>query len=309
MPVAPAHLALSIIMSRAALITLIDHVLMQVGGVTTVNDFAALVNDQLSAQWFLDSCRIAAAQPPPPVNAAPPAPPVIVELNVTLRVAAPPPPPPRPPTTVAVPTTTVGTTTNSCRVREAQSQTAQWYNRYGTATAVQTDTTLLSMVDGATTTEGTVGMVDASTNPTLLGLVHSVVQTDVVGPVVAAADHEQLGAELAAAVEANSTATMHGAVDQVVQTEGDFVPAMVSEQAAADLEALSYAAGYAADAADASEARAAADRKAAAEDRAAAAADRAAVEHALAQNDGLMDLLRARVRSAEGRSSERVSDC
>ena len=95
-------------------------------------------------------------------------------------------------------------------------------------------------------------------------------------------------------------------MDQVVQTEGDFVPAMVSEQAAADLEALSYAAGYAADAA---EARAAADRKAAAEDRAAAAADRAAVEHALAQNDGLMDLLRARVRSAEGRSSERVSDC
>ena len=67
-----------------------------------------------------------------------------------------------------------------------------------------------------------------------------------------------------------------GAVDQVVQTEGDFVPAMVSEQAAADLEALSYAAGDAADAADAAEARAAADRKAAAEDRAAAAADRSA---------------------------------
>ena len=275
----------------------------------TVGHFAELINDKLSAQWFLDACRSAAAQPRPPVIAAPPAPPVIVELNVTLRVAAPPPPPPRPPTTVAVPTTTVGITTNSCRVREAQSQTAQWYNRYGTATAVQTDTTLLSMVDGATTTEGTVGMVDASTNPTLLGLVHSVVQTDVVGPVVAAADHEQLGAELAAAVEANFTATMHGAVDQVVQTEGDFVPAMVCEQAAADLEALSYAAGYAADAADAAEARAAADRKAAAEDRAAAAADRAAVEHALAQNDGLLDLLRARVRSAEGRSSESVSDC
>ena len=35
-------------------------------------------------------------------------------------------------------------------------------------------------------------------------------------------------------------------MDQVVQTEGDFVPAMVSEQAAAGLEALSYAAGYAA---------------------------------------------------------------
>jgi len=296
-------------MSQAALTALIYDVLVQLG-VNTVGHFAELVNDEYSARWFLDACRSAApaAQPRPPVIAAPPAPPVIVELNVTLRVAAPPPPPPRPPTTVAVPTTTVGTTTNSCRVREAQSQTAQWYNRYGTATAVQTDTTL-SMVDGATTTEGTVGMVDASTNPTLLGLVHSVVQTDVVGPVVAAADHEQLGAELAAAVEANSTATMHGAVDQVVQTEGDFVPAMVCEQAAADLEALSYAAGYAADAADAAEARAAADRKAAAEDRAAAAADRAAVEHALAQNDGLMDLLRARVRSAEGRSLARVSDC
>ena len=59
----------------------------------------------------------------------------------------------------------------------------------------------------------------------------------------------------------------------------------------------------------ASAAAASADRKAAAEDRAAAAASRAAVEHALAQNEGLMDLLRARVRSAEGRSSERVSDC
>ena len=45
-----------------------------------------------------------------------------------------------------------------------------------------------------------------------------------------------------------------------------------------------------------------ADRKAAAHDRAAAAADRAAVEHALAQNEGLISLLRSRVRSAEGRA-------
>ena len=43
-------------------------------------------------------------------------------------------------------------------------------------------------------------------------------------------------------------------------------------------------------------------------DRRAAAADRAAVEHALAQHEGLIDLLRARVRSAEGRSSESVSE-
>ena len=51
-------------------------------------------------------------------------------------------------------------------------------------------------------------MVDASTDCGLdrlwLGLVHSAVQTDVIGTVVAAADHEQLGAELAAAVEAAS---------------------------------------------------------------------------------------------------------
>ena len=51
-------------------------------------------------------------------------------------------------------------------------------------------------------------MVDASTDCGLdrlwLGLVHSAVQTDVIGAVVAAADHEQLGAELAAAVEAAS---------------------------------------------------------------------------------------------------------
>ena len=40
-------------------------------------------------------------------------------------------------------------------------------------------------------------------------------------------------------------------------------------------------------------------------ERRAAAADRAAVEHALAQNEGLIDLLRARVRSAEARSSLR----
>ena len=53
------------------------------------------------------------------------------------------------------------------------------------------------MVGGSTTTEGGIGMVDASTDYYLdrvwLGLVHSAVQTDVAGPVVAAADHDLLG--------------------------------------------------------------------------------------------------------------------
>ena len=40
-----------------------------------------------------------------------------------------------------------------------------------------------------------------------LGLVHSAVQTEVIGAVVAATDHEQLGAELAASVEAVSAAS------------------------------------------------------------------------------------------------------
>ena len=63
--------------------------LFQIGGVVTVDNFAALINDEIGAQWFLDACRAAAAQPPPPVNAAPP-----VVVNVMLQVVVPPQPPP-----------------------------------------------------------------------------------------------------------------------------------------------------------------------------------------------------------------------
>jgi hypothetical protein len=78
-------------MSRAALIALIDDVLLQFGGVTTVGEFNTLLNDEHGGRWFLDACRAAAAQPPPPVNTEPPA-----VVNVTLRVVVPPPPPPPP---------------------------------------------------------------------------------------------------------------------------------------------------------------------------------------------------------------------
>ena len=166
-------------MSRAALIALIDHVLLQCGGVTTVGEFAELLNDEHCGQLFLDACRSAAAQPPPPFNAAPP-----VVVNVMLQVAVPPRPLPPPISLVlqipvpAAPTATVGIATDRISLRNAQAQTARWL--YGTTTtqAVQTDgaTHMVdSMVDGTTTTDRAIGMVDASTDHYLdrvwLGLV------------------------------------------------------------------------------------------------------------------------------------------
>ena len=66
-----------------------------------------------------------------------------------------------------------------------------------------------------------------------LGLVHSAVQTEVIGAVVAATDHEQLGAELAASVEAVSASDRAAAaVDREVQTEADVVLASEYEQLA-----------------------------------------------------------------------------
>ena len=218
----------------------------------------------------------------------------------------------------AVPTTTVGTTTDSLSLRNAQSQTARWL--YGTTTAVQTDAVTRSMVDGSTTTEGGIGMVDASTDYYLdrvwLGLVHSAVQTDVAGPVVAAADHDLLGAELTAAVEAASTASADraaaaedvavAAVDSGVQTEEAFVSASEYELVGAQFEALSArAAAMSAQAAEA-EQRAAEDRIAAAADRAvaakqreAAAADREAAVRDREMHTGVIELLRARLRARE----------
>jgi hypothetical protein len=218
-------------MSRAQTIALVDRVLY-LCGVGNAAGFAELVSHEDGKRHFVEMCCAAAAQPPPPpVNMAP-------VVNVALQVVVPPPPPPPPPVTVsvalqvdvpAVLTATVGTQTNSCRGRNAQSQTAQWM--YGNTIAVQTNTTL-GMVDESTTTEGTIGisMVDASTDNFLdrvwLGLEHSAAQTEVAGPVVPLTDFEQLGAELAAVVEAASAeraAAEDGAqpapADKVVQTE------------------------------------------------------------------------------------------
>ena len=195
-------------MSRAEVVAVVQHVLYECGA-RCLKDIADLIEDEDGRAHIVsvlrsDACRTAAAQAPVNTNA----------VNVTLRVTVPLAPPPPPPTVhftlqvdaPAVPTTTVGTTTDSFSMRNAQSQTAQWL--YGTTSAVQTDAATHSMVDSSTTTEGALGMVDASTDCGLdrlwLGLVHSAVQTDVIGAVVAAADHEQLGAELAAAVEAAS---------------------------------------------------------------------------------------------------------
>jgi len=303
-------------MSRAALIALIDHVLLQCGGVTTVGEFAELLNDEHCGQLFLDACRSAAAQPPPPFNAAPP-----VVVNVMLQVAVPPRPLPPPISLVlqipvpAAPTATVGIATDRISLRNAQAQTARWL--YGTTTtqAVQTDGAT-HMVDGTTTTDRAIGMVDASTDHYLdrvwLGLVHSAVQTDVAGPVVAAADHDLLGAELTAAVEAASGDRAEAdevavaAVDRWVQTEGAVVSASEYEQVGAQLEALSArAAAMSAQAAEA-EQRAAEDRIVATVDRAVAATQReaAAAEREAAVRDremhmGVIELLRARLRARE----------
>ena len=174
----------------------------------TVDDFAALINDENGAQWFLDACRAAAAQPPPPVNAAPP-----VVVHVMLQVAVPPQPPPPPINLVlqvavpAVATATVGTTTDRCSTRTAQAQTAR--SLFGTTTAAQTDTTALSMEPASTTTEGTASMVVKSTDTYLDkvgGLMRAAVQTE--ESVVSASDYEQLGAPLAASVDEAQQAKM-----------------------------------------------------------------------------------------------------
>ena len=305
-------------MSRAETIALIDNVL-RLCAVVDVDGFATIVNDEDGARHFVDMCRAAAAQPPPPpVNAAPP-----VVVNVMLQVAVPPRPPPPPPISLvlqvavpAAPTATVGVTTDRIILRNAQAQTARWL--YGTTTtqAVQTDAATQHGVDGATMTEGAIDTVDASTDHyddrVWLALVHSAVQTDVAGPVVAAADHDLLGAELTAAVEAASADRTEArgeaavaAVDRWVQT--DVVSASEHEPVgAAQLEALSArAAAMSAGAADA-EQRAATDRIIAAADRGAAAAEgeAAAAERGAAARDremhvGVIALLRARLRARE----------
>ena len=118
--------------------------------------------------------------------AAPPLPPPV---NVVLQVAVP-----------AVPTVTVGTETASCRMRNAQAQTARSL-AVGTTTAVQTVTTALSMVDGSTTTAGSIFTASISTDAHLDragSLSHTSMQTD--GSVVTASDHHELGKQLVASI-------------------------------------------------------------------------------------------------------------
>ena len=290
-------------MGRAEVAAVVQHVLQQCGASCLI-DIADLIEDDDGRAHILsvlrsDACRAAAAQAPVNTKA----------VNVTLQVTVPLAPPPPPPTATAavqvafaaVPTATVGIATDNS-VRNAKVQTAR--SLYGTATAVQTDSTM-HMVDGFTTTESAIGMVDASTDHYLdrvwLGLVHSAVQTEVIGAVVAATDHEQLGAELAASVEAVSAASDRAAaaVDREVQTEADVVLASEYEQLGAQLEALSSrAANLSAQAAEA-ERKAAEDRTAAAVDRAVAAADREAAAKDRDKHAGVIALQRARLQRRE----------
>ena len=283
-------------MSRAEVVAVVQHVLYECGA-RCLKDIADLIEDEDGRAPIVSvlrsyACRTVAAQAPVNTNA----------VNVTLRVTVPPAPPPPPPTVhftlqvaaPAVPTTTVGTTTDSFSMRNAQSQTAQWL--YGTTSAVQTDAATHSMVDSSTTTEGALGMVDASTDCGLdrlwLGLVHSAVQTEVIGAVVAAADHEQLGAELAAAVEAASADRAAAAMDREVQTVEDVVLASDYEQLGAQIAILSSRAIEA-------ERRAAEERVAAAADRAVAAADRDGAARDRDKHAGMVELLRARLKARE----------
>ena len=284
-------------MSRAEVVAVVQHVLYECGA-RCLKDIADLIEDEDGRAHILsvlrsDACHATAMQAP--VNTA--------AVNVTLQVTVPLAPPPPPPTVnlmqlqvdaPAVPTTTVGTATDSFSMRNAQSQTAQWL--YGTTLAVQTDAATHSMVDGSTTTEGVLGMVDASTDCGLdrlwLGLVHSAVQTEVIGAVVAAADHEQLGAELAAAVEAASADRAAAAMDREVQTEEDVVLASDYEQLGAQIAILSSRAIEA-------ERRAAEERVAAAADRAVAAADRDGAARDRDKHAGMVELLRARLKARE----------
>lgn len=119
-----------------------------------------------------DVLQVAAPPPPPPVN-------------VVLQVAVP-----------AVPTVTVGTETASCRMRNAQAQTARSL-AVGTTTAVQTVTTALSMVDGSTTTAGSIFIASISTD-TAVDVSHTSMQTE--GSVVTASDHNELGNQLVASI-------------------------------------------------------------------------------------------------------------
>ena len=288
-------------MSRAEVVAVVQHVLYECGA-RCLKDIADLIEDEDGRAHIVsvlrsDACRTAAAQAPVNTNA----------VNVTLRVTVPLAPPPPPPTVhftlqvdaPAVPTTTVGTTTDSFSMRNAQSQTAQWL--YGTTSAVQTDAATHSMVDSSTTTEGALGMVDASTDCGLdrlwLGLVHSAVQTEVIGAVVAAADHEQLGAELAAAVEAASADRAAAAMDREVQTEEDVVLASDYEQLGAQIAVLSSRAIEA-------ERRAAEERVAAAADRAVAAADRDGAARDRDKHAGMVELLRARLKAMKAREHD-----
>ena len=122
-----------------------------------------------------DVLQVAAPPPPPPVN-------------VVLQVAVP-----------AVPTVTVGTETASCRMRNAQAQTARSL-AVGTTTAVQTVTTALSMVDGSTTTAGSIFTASISTDTYLdrVDVSHTSTQTE--GSVVTASDHNELGNQLVASI-------------------------------------------------------------------------------------------------------------
>ena len=117
-------------------------------------------------------------------------------------------------------------------------------------------------------------------------------QTDVIGAVVAAADHEQLGAELAAAVEAASADRAAAAMDREVQTEEDVVLASDYEQLGAQIAVLSSRAIEA-------ERRAAEERVAAAADRAVAAADRDGAARDRDKHAGMVELLRARLKARE----------
>ena len=149
-------------------------------------------------------------------------------VNVVLRVPAPPPPPITANVVLhvdvpAVPTATVGILTDRCHVRNAQAQTPRSLAAVGTTTAAQTVTTALSMVDSSTTTGGSVCTASISTDTYLdivAGLSHSSTQTE--GRVVAAFDHDQLGAQLVASVIQAQKAEQQVAVaqQQVAKVEG-----------------------------------------------------------------------------------------
>ena len=180
---------------RGEILALLDQVLKGCG-VRTRGEFAEIINDEDGVQLFVEGCRLAVAQAV--------APPLCADHSVQTETAT-----ATAGTTMgsfvnavsAVPTATVSTETISCRKHNAQAQTARTLISVGTAMAVQTATTAISMVDAGTTAESTLSTANMSTDTFLdkvNGLSHTSSQTE--GCVVAASDHEQLGDQLVASI-------------------------------------------------------------------------------------------------------------